>query len=88
MPRSQSKKRSQTKSLVVVAIARYSISVEKWKTIVCFLFFHEIRLAKKNIITSSRMAGSSTTGPIIITISNKCKRVGRWKQNTLAICLL
>ena len=48
-PISVSNQRNQTIYLVIDAIARYSVSVEDWETIDCFLLFQEIRELPKKI---------------------------------------
>ena len=48
-PISVSNQRNQTIYLVVDAITRYSVSVEDWETIDCFLLFQEIRESPKKI---------------------------------------
>jgi hypothetical protein len=48
-PISVSNQRNQTIYLVIDAIARYSVSVEDWETIDCFLLFQEIRESPKKI---------------------------------------
>jgi len=75
-----SNQRNQTISLVIDVITWYSVSVEDWKIIDCFLLFQEIRESlKKNTKTSNKLRICEITFMISIIIYTQLQGRGEWK---------